>query len=126
VQTDPRKPSFNATGLVQLKNWRGIRAQNGGTYKYAVTSGSIIAEPQLPKGYPELTSGSSPDLAQQRLRAVETKKSGGLRVECHFAGMTLVPSAPSTINSQLDQLQASSRRLPQISVHFLQPLPRNL
>jgi hypothetical protein len=90
VHAVPRNPNFNATGLVQLKNWRGIRAQNGGTYKYAVASGSIIAEPQLPQGYPELTSGWGSDLAQQILTAVETKKSVGTRVECHFAGMTLV------------------------------------
>ena len=88
VQTDLRKPRFNATGLVLLKEWSEMHAKNGGTYKYAVTLNGIRAEPQLPRGNPLEISGS--DFAQQMRKAVEAKKSVGPSVEFLFAGMTLV------------------------------------
>ena len=56
VQTDLRKPDFNPTGLVLLREWPGVRAKGGGSYKYAVTLTSLIGNPQLPAGYPALTS----------------------------------------------------------------------
>ena len=90
-QTDPRKPNCNFTGHVQLADWQGIQAKNGGSYKYAVTLGSIIAEPQLPSGHPGVTASSGPEFAQQMLKALEAKNSVGQRVECNFVGITLVP-----------------------------------
>lgn len=88
VQMDLRKPNRNPTGLVALKNWPGMQAKNGGTYKYAVTLMEILAEP-VPQGYPKLTPG--PDFAQQLLEVLEAKKSVGPSQRFLFAGMTLVP-----------------------------------
>jgi hypothetical protein len=88
-QTDLRMPNRNLTGYVLLKDWRGIQAENGGTYKYAVTLGTIIAEPQPAEGYPDLKSG--PDFAERLLKAVEAKGRVGSRVECNFATIMLVP-----------------------------------
>lgn len=88
VQTDLRKSNFNATGLVQLKNWPGMHARNGGTHKYAVKPMSLVAEPQLPSGYPHAISGS--DVVSQLLKAVEAQKSVGVRGEFLFASQTIV------------------------------------
>lgn len=86
VQMDVRKPRFNAAGLIRLKEWTGMQAKNGGTYRYAVKMLQIAAEPQLPPGY--VLSGA--DFPQQMLNAMAAKKSIGPSAEFLFASLTVV------------------------------------
>jgi hypothetical protein len=87
-QTDLRKPNRNLTGFVELKNWPGMQAKNGGSYRYAVKLMGIMAEPQLPRGFHPLVYGA--DFPQQMLKVLEAKKSIGPSIEFLFAGMVLV------------------------------------
>jgi hypothetical protein len=46
-------PLFNSTGSTPLSDWPGMKAENGGACKYAVTRRGIIAASQPPSEYPD-------------------------------------------------------------------------
>jgi hypothetical protein len=74
---------FNAIVTVPLKDWPGVQAKNGGSYKYAVMPLGIVAKPQLSEGYPkELTTG---DIPQQLARLYKAMDEVGKRIEFLFA-----------------------------------------